>query len=200
MDNEDGQWRYPVRTFLQKCDTEEALADHAELLTLVVPGLCVQHTELRAGRREREGYIWFTWSREGMWERIRECFEEFGVADERLAYLECSGTLQGSQRRLPGVVEPEPRIKCSGFVTAAWTRYGLQEMDSGFCQRIMQPDRGGPRVVPYASQRCVSGNEWWLVGTRGDSEEVMAQEIEGSPLDAGTKENLLFNLANCRRE
>lgn len=42
------------------------------------------------------------------------------------------------------------------------------------------------------------GDSWWLVGSRGDSLEVMSLEIQGSPLEAHVKANLLYNLGNYR--
>jgi hypothetical protein len=143
--------------------------------------------------------IWFTWSREAMWARYKAIFEEFGVADERLAYMECSGTYKRKQPSLPGIVYPEPQSTGGGGVFAGWTTYGLQRMDAGFAARITSPNRGGPDAIPFSSQLCEVGDEWWLVGSKGDSEEVMSLEIQGSPLDERTKENLLYNLRNYRQ-
>lgn len=196
---DEGAWRYPVDSFLEG-SSQELLDRYEELLPQVVPGLCVARAGFLDSRVVgRRGYLWFSWTLDGMWRRIREVFEEYGVSDERLAYSLCSGVLNKIQLRLPGMVEPESRSKRIAGVFASWTQYGLQNMDSGFCQRIREPDRGGPGTTPYASQRCVVGDDWWLVGTRGDSMEVMSLEILGSPLDARTKENLLTNLNQFRK-
>jgi len=201
FDSEAEAWRYPLDRAMCSYDdeTQEDLDHYVEHLPLVVPGLEVVEAELRAGRTcGLRGWLWFTWSRDAMWARIREVLAEYGVADERLAYMQCSGVIEPreGQMTLPGVVIPERRVTSSGPVMAAWTVWGLKTIDSGFCQRICHPDRGGPGAIPYSSRRCVVGNDWWLVGSRGDSKAILSLEIQASPLDVRTQANLLDNLRN----
>lgn len=131
-----------------------------------------------------------------MWQRYRDLYEEYGVADERLAYQTCRGkvTPRGGQQRLPGVAEIEPYSTRDAGFFASWTPHALRLMDGGFCHRLCYPNTGGPDAVPFGEQRVVVGDEWWLVGTRGDSADTLAHEIECSPLSQVTKENLLDNL------
>jgi len=201
FDSEVEAWRYPLDTAnsIYDDETQEDLDYYIGHLPLVVPGLSVVKAGL-SGNRLR-GHIWFTWDLKAMWARIREVFGLYGVADERLAYMQCSGEVapREGQMMLPGVVIPERRVTSSGPMTAAWTEWGLMTMDGSYCKRICHPDRGGPGAIPFSSQRCEVGNEWWLVGSRGDSEDVMTLEIQGSPLDGRTKDNLLLNLRNYRR-
>jgi hypothetical protein len=200
-DNEVGAFQYDVHTVYVREDTTQKDVDStAKVLPFVVPGLKVVRAELRRSRSYKDtGIVWFTWDRESMWARYRELFEEYGAADERLAYQQCSGTVYSpdGQQRIPGVVDVEPRSTGGWGIGAAWTRYGLMQMDGGFCHRILDPNRGGLEAVPHGSQRATVGNEWWLVGSRGDSPEVLSLEIQGSPLHDETKENLLYNLGNC---
>jgi len=211
-DHEHGGFRYPVHDWLdnRQDGTQEGLDHYAERLPLVVPGLEVVHTSL--GRRRPDerlrGHVWFTWSEEAMWARIAQVFDQYGVADERLAYCECAGTIEtpGGQQALPGVVDVETRVRggmisCAGhprYLYTAYTAWGLTLIESAFIQRIQHPDRGGPGTQSAGDRECLVGNEWWLVGTRGDSAEVMALEIRGSPLDDRVKENLLMNMGNYR--
>ena len=194
-------WCYPLDTApdMHRDETQESLDYYAERLSLVVPGLQVTRSSLQKNSDSPfRGYIWFTWSIDAMWARIREVFEKYGVADERLDYMKCSGKLEGKQLRLPGFIEPESRHESLPGLYHGWTVHGLMKMDSGFSHRIKHPDLGGPEAIPFCSQCCVVGNEWWRVGSKGDSKEVLAQEIGASPLEERTKENLLCNLNNYR--
>jgi len=201
---EKSAWNYPVG-FWGK-DTEESVARYVETLPLVVPGLVVVASGLKASihyRGENDGTVWFTWNEEDMWARIQKIFDEYGVADERLAYRKCSGSYTRTQPSLPGTVQTEPQGTSSSlgdgrYFATAYTQYGLSEMNGAFAQRIMEPNRGGPYAIPFSNQRCEVGDDWWLVGSKGDSPEIMSLEIQGSPLDSRTKINLLYNLKNCR--
>lgn len=205
-DPEVKAWRYSIRTAIRSYEdeTQEDLDDYVERLPLVVPGLKVVKALLHKhhARDVARGYIWFTWTRKAMWARMREIFDEFRVADERLAYMVCRGVIEprNGQLRLPGVVRQEGVVTSRGIVTAAWTPWGLQRMDGGFCRRISSPDRGGLAAIPYGDRQCVVGNEWWYVGSRGDSEAIMTLEIQASPLDGRTQENLLDNLKTFRAQ
>lgn len=183
--------------------TDKHIEDRSKLLPLALPGAEVIGSH-RYGRGGEFGGIYFTWSREAMWQNIRECFEEHGVADTRVRYRQCSGRVVGydkdPQGKLPlRQVKVEPRSRGGVGVWSGWTSYGLMQMDSGFAQRIMHPNRGGPEAYPFGNRRVECDGEWWLVGSRGDSLEVMELEIMGSPLDERTKENLLHNLHNFRK-
>lgn len=195
-DEEKKAWKYPIETALYYNDdeTQEDLDKYARTLPLNVPGLKVVDsilTERKFRSDRRRGYVWFTWSRKAMWNRIEEVFKKYGVADERLDYIKCSGKIipENGQLRLPGIIEQNER---------AYTVYGLKKIDHGFCHRILQPNKGGPEAIPFESQRCIVGNEWWYVGSKGDSLEIMTHEIMASPLDARTQDNLLYNLKNHR--
>jgi len=199
--------RYPVAHL--DPGTEEDIAYYVRMLPLVVPGLRVTRSGWwvpKYGKTGR-GSVWFTWSREAMRARYQEVFEEFGVADERLAYMTCSGKVERPrpQRRLPGLdFDVEPQIRQAAVAdrvfAAAYTVGGLKTIDSEFCTRICHPDRGGPDAIWFSQRRVVMDDEWWLVGSRGDSLEVMEIEIQASPLDDRTKENLLYNLRNYREK
>lgn len=202
--DEDVQaWRMSVN-FLRDL-SEEQFIEWVRKLPLVVPGLSVvkKLCEEASWPTKMNMFVWFTWSEDAMWARLQEVFQEYGVTDERLAYKKCEGKLQplDGQQRLPGIVEVEPRgrigqIGGRGFFSS-WTAWGLQIIESAFCHRIMYPDRGGPEVAHY-NEQCIVGNHWWLVGTKGDSEEIMTLEILASPLSEEVKENLILNLKEFR--
>lgn len=188
--------------------TEEKIRKSAKRLPIIVPGLEVVKTELRKSKRWKDrGYVWFTWSPESEDARFQELFEKHGVADERLEYVTCSGKLnveKEDQLALPGTVTPEPRATDGLYATgsigkyigiyAAYTGHGLSLIDGGFAQRICHPNRGGLGAEWFSHRRVVVGNEWWLAGTRGDSDEILSLEIQASPLSDETKTNLLENL------
>lgn len=156
---------------------------HVRMLPLWVPGLEVVRFDSE--------HAWFTWSREAMWERYRALVEEFGVADPRLAYRKCRGVIEGPvQMDLPGSPRKIAAL-CdkAGFFTASWTPYGLSLWDQGFCERIREPDKGGPNAIPF-DHRVEHSGEWWLMGSRGDQAEVLELEILSSPLDQRCKDNL----------
>ncbi len=201
FDHEAKAWRYPVDLRGYEDETQEKVDHYAKMLPLVVPGLKVVDARLDRWRENAlRGSIWFTWNRDAMWARIREIFDEYGVADERIAYRECSGEvyMPDGQHNLPGVLEIEPYATENTLGFTSYTPGALQQIDSGFCQRIKDPNKGGPDAEMF-NRSCVVGNEWWLVATRGDSAEVLTLEIQGSPLDAQTKENLLYNLKEWPR-
>jgi hypothetical protein len=197
---EDKQaWEYPIESYgicWHSDDTQEALDECVRMLPLYVPGLKVVGSELteRTRRNPRRGCVWFTWSRDAMWERYEELFKQYGVADERLAFEECSGIYVRRQPSLPGTIYTEPRVKASFGGISGWTRNGLMAMERAFIHRICSPNKGGPEASASSSLRCEVGDSWWLVGTRGDSPEVLDLEIQASPLEPHVKENLLYNL------
>jgi len=199
MEWEYGTIRYPVNTPTVRLDREatlEELDEYMRLLPLVVPGLKVVRGEIQESRLCGPcSYLWFTWSQEAMWARYLALAARYGVADPRLEYMQCSGRREGKfQLNLPGMPEVEPAVRGGRFIQSSWTRYGLMLMDSGFCQRIMYPNRGGPDCIPF-NQEVEDGLDWWLVGSRGDSPEVLELEIKASPLPDRTKTNLLYNLS-----
>ena len=195
-------WPYPVKAHFDDPDTQIDVNKCAKMLPLVVPGLKVVKSELRKpGKFDRGSYgiVWFTWGREAMWERFEELWNEYGVADERLAFMDCSGIdTWKKQTSLPGVVHPTPYS--TGFTVAdrmfwsSYTPYGLNVIESAFCNRIQFPNCGGPEARGSESLRCRIGDEWWLVGSRGDAVEVMTLEVDGSPLSQEVKDNLILNL------
>lgn len=187
-DPEKGAWKYPLDHFGGPV-AQGVVDGYCVDLCMVVPGLSVVEADSR--------YIWFTWSRDAMWDRLQEVFREYGAADERLAYMPCSGVLEGPQTRL-GFVQVEPAGTSSPGFYSGYTQTGLRLMERGFIRRIREPNRGGPEAIPFSSQRCTVGDHWWLVGSRGDSLEVLQLEIQGSPLEPRVKENLLLNLGNYR--
>lgn len=199
------RFEYPASSSYRSIPSEEKAKDlmtkYEHDLPLRVPGLQIEKSELTKSRFgfKWDGKLWFTWSHQAARARYLELFEEFGIADPRLAYQKCSGEIRGQrQLNMPGMPVPEPRMKSSGGVWAAWTSKGLMDMDRGFGIRIRHPNEGGTLAIPY-DQRIEDGTQWWLVGSRGDSLEVMEIEILASPLDGRTKENLLFNLRNYRK-
>ena len=174
----------------------------AEDFTKYVPGLEIVGEFTEKDKYTEKDLRWarFQWSRTLMEKRLKELYEQTGVADERPTYQICSGVVTWPpQLNLPHIVETPPRASCSPGLLVAWTDWGLCEIESGFCTRIQYPNKGGPTAVPY-NERVTVGNEWWLVGTKGDSLEIMTLEIEGSPLSQKIKENLLLNLRNFRRD
>jgi hypothetical protein len=202
MDEEVGGYLYHVKPrqgWHGPVDVKpEKVEELVEKLPLVVPGLKVVKN------------LFFKKKGRAMWERIAQVYDEHGVADERVAYMTTRGVEQGAQQlRLPGVVEVAPRA--TGSVTStgsigkfvniqsSWTGWGLKVIESGFIQRIREPNLGGPGAYPYRN-RVIVGNEWWFVGSRGDSPEMLELEIQGSPLLDKTKMNLLENLANFPRD
>jgi hypothetical protein len=183
-------------------DATQAKLDHyIKRLPLVVPGLEVVRSTLEPSPfcRSNRSVIWFKWSYKAMDARYRDIVARHGIADPRLDYMECSGKREGKyQLTLTGMPEVEPRAHGGGGLFVAWAPLGLGMMESGFCQRICDPDRGGPECIPF-DQTVRYQHDWWLVGSRGDSEEVMELEILASPLEDEAKDNLLFNLRRYRR-
>lgn len=200
--DEDKQaWKYPVSFFGP--DTQEDVERYIKMLPLFVPGLMVVGSGLEDCRfTKKNGYVWFTWSWQAMRARYEELLAEYGVADERLAFEECSGKYERKQPSLPGIVKTEPHGTVSNFgercIFSSYTAYGISQIEHGFALRILHPNRGGLEAIPHSNQRCEVGDEWWLVGSRGDSPEILALEIQASPLEPLVKENLLFNLRNIR--
>jgi len=206
-DSKHNAYRFACDDYDREKASQERVERYVKLLPLWVPGLKVVRSELH---KRFGGFVWFTWNREAMYARLREIYEEHGAADERLLYMTCSGKVELSkgQLRLPGVVEVEPRgrrtiVDWSGSghlraIESAYTGWGLKLIDSGFCNRIMHPNRGGPTAEWFSNRKCEVGNEWWLVGTRGDSPDVLSLEIQAAPLSDQVKENLLYNLENLR--
>jgi len=198
---EDGTIKYPVDTFMHEA-TEEELAWYVERLPLVVPGLEVVRTAREPNPWKKGGFrstVWFTWSYEAMRARYEDLVARHGIADPRLDFMECGGEREGTyQLTLDGMPEPEPVSHGGAGIFVSWTAFGLAAMDGGFAMRIMEPNTGGPDHIPF-DQVVEYGTEWWLVGSRGDSFEVMEIEILASPLDNRTKDNLLYNLRNYRK-
>ncbi len=198
-DEEKQAWKYPVSSFGP--DTQEDVEYYVKMLPLFVPGLKVVGSALEDCRfTKKNGYIWFTWSWLAMRVRYEELLKEYGAADERLAFQECSGKYKRKQLNLPGIVKTEPCGTISNFgercIFSLYTAYGINQIEHGFALRITQPNHGGLEAIPHSNQRCEVGDDWWLVGSRGDSSKILALEIQASPLDSLVKENLLFNLRN----
>lgn len=178
--------------------TQDDLDKYNKKLPLVVPGLEVVRTSLERNRTFMRAVLGFRWSYEAMDARYEDIVARHGVADPRLDYMECSGKREGDyQLTLTGMPEVEPRARGGGGFFIAWAPLGLAMMDQGFIQRICDPNKGGPDCIPF-DQTVKYQHDWWLVGSRGDSEEVMTLEILASPLEDVTKDNLLFNLRRYR--
>lgn len=201
-DEEKQAWKYPVSSFGPVGpDTQEDVEHYVKMLPLFVPGLKVVGSALEDCRfTKKNGYVWFTWSWQAMRARYEELLKEYGAADERLAFEECSGKYERKQLSLPGLVKTESHSTVSDlderYIFSSYTAYGISQIEHGFCVRIIHSNRGGLEAIPHSNQRCEVGDDWWLVGSRGDSPEILALEIQAAPLDSLVKENLLFNLRN----
>lgn len=190
--------RYPFYARRPLCqeESEKRLRERVDAIPKVLPGSRVLRTHII--KREFL-YIWFTWSLEEMWEDLRECFREHGVADPRVRWQKTSVPVPtGTQLELlDDGVKVQPRATF-GFVSHAWTPAGLMRMEGGFARRICHPNHGGPGAIQVEHWAEAQGMRW-LVGSRGDSLEVMGLEIKSSPLDDDVKFNLLDNLRTYRK-
>lgn len=195
-DKERKAFAYPITSVYSrvKDDTQEKLDRYVDLLPKAIPGLDVVDSVLKQAQDVVRGYVYFTWSDKRMWECLQKTYDEHGVADTRVLYLQCKGRYTREQPSLPGVPRPIPSSQGGSQVWSCFTRWGLMRIDGAFAHRICHPNTGGPVTLPLYNLRAEVGDEWWLMGTQGDDPETLALEIACSPLDDRTKENLIFNL------
>ena len=183
---------------------------YTRMLPKIIPGLTVTDTNCTPLHLSDGwiGHVTFTWTPEAMASRYKDVLDEFGVADERLGYKECVTASYRKQLTLPGIAPTaEPKRRCrytqGRSFDARWTTSGLQEIDSGFINRILNPnmkgvahrDHGGVSHIPF-DMWVDDGSQRWLTGSRGDGVEVLTFEIQSSPLDQKVKDNLIHNLRN----
>jgi len=204
-DGEIGAWKLHSRSIYdQTPQSPEQVKAKAGRLSLAAPGLKIvktKHVKAKGYRSYDQGYIWYTWSVQAMDNRLQELWEKHGVADWRLElYERCRWAEEPKQPSLPGVIHVEGYSSANGPVRSSYTGYAMQSIDSGFVNRIMRPNRGGKEAEYFQTRICHVGNEKWYVGTRGDSADILSLEIQASPLDARTKENLLSNLETFPRD
>jgi hypothetical protein len=198
-DDEKQLWKYKVN---HSNKDSEQYRYCIKMLPLAVPGLNIIETEVIKNKYNNEDSvnILFTWDKQAMERRYKELFEEYGAADERRSYMKCSGRVNRKQLSLPGVVYTESQTKVYSDIFVAWTHHGVLLMDSAFTNRIMYPNRGGLQACPHSNWRCEVGDDWWLVGSRGDSADILELEIQASCLEQKYKENLLFNLRSYEKQ
>jgi len=163
-----------------------------------MPGLRVvaeEHRQVDGGYYDNDyGLLWFTWTTQGEDDDLQAFWEKHGVADLR---VQTWGRTHWSIEKY--FYEPPTETKLREYV-GGWTHSGRRWIETNFCTRILYPNRGGPESSRFRRHFSYANDEIWLTGTRGDSKEILLQEINCSVLDEHVKENLRYNLENYPRD